>query len=188
MYKVILQTIVSLGTSPIPSWKKLAEKDTSNANEFLSRFFYPLLGLATLTTFVGILWNRKGFELEYALKSASLTFITLFAAFFLSSRILNKIFVRYFKQQDNLQHVQHFVGYVLSFSYVILILMSLLPALFFVKFGVLYIPYIIWVGSQNFIPVEEKLRIRFMVVTSVVLFCIPTIVEKVLLFLMPRLS
>ncbi|MEG0948106.1 MAG: hypothetical protein RR212_05360 [Bacteroidales bacterium] len=188
MYKVILQTILSLGTSPIPSWKRLAEKNTSDSTEFLNKFFYPLLGLTTLATFVGILWNRKGFELEYALKSASLTLMTLFAAFFLSSFVLNKLFVRFFKQADNLQHTQHFVGYVLSFSYVIHMLMALLPALFFLKFGVLYIPYIIWVGSESFIQIEEKNRIRFMVITTAVLFILPSVIEKVLLFLMPRLS
>lgn len=188
MYRGILETIVSLGASPIPSWKKLAEKDTSNVNEFLSKFFYPLLGLTTLATFVGILWNKKGFPLEDAFKSASFTFIMLFATFFLSSRILNKVYVSYFNQKDNLPHVQYFTGYVLSFSYLIQILMALLPALFFVKVGILYIPYIIWVGSQSFIPVEEKSRIRFMVATSAVLYAVPYIFEKVLLFLMPRLS
>lgn len=188
MYKVILQTILSLGTSPIPSWKRLAEQDTSDSSGFLGKFFYPLLGVTTLATFVGILWNRKGFELEYALKTASLTLMTLFSAFFLSAYLLNKVFVRFFKQPDNLSHVQHFVGYVASFSYVIHMIMALLPALFFVKFGLLYIPYVIWVGSENFIPIEEKDRIRFMVTTSFILFWVPILVEKVLLFLMPRLS
>ncbi|MEG1586953.1 MAG: hypothetical protein RR346_08760 [Bacteroidales bacterium] len=188
MYKVILQTIISLGTSPIPSWKKLAERDTSASAEFLSRFFYPLLGLTTLATFAGVLWNRKGFELEYALKNASLTLMTLFSAFFLSAYLLNKVLVRFFNQPDNLPRVQHFVGYVCSFSYVIQMIMALLPALFFVKFGLLYIPYVIWVGSESFIQIEEKNRIRFMVTTSVILFVVPIFIEKILLLLMPRLS
>lgn len=188
MYKGILQIVLSLGTSPIPSWKKLAEQDTSNSTDFLNRFFYPLLGLTTLATFVGVLWNQKGFDLESALKSASLTFMTLFAAFFLSAFLLNKLFVYRFKQADNLQHTQYFVGYILSLSYVIDMLTALLPALFFLKFGLLYLPYIVWVGSEYFIPIEEKNRTRFMVCTTFVLIALPWAIEKLFLFLMPRLS
>lgn len=188
MYKQLFQIIVSLGVSPIPSWKKLAENDTSDSAVFLNKFIYPLLGLTTLANFVGILWNRKGFPIESALKSASVTLVSLFAGFFLAAYLLNKILVRYFGKSDNLSHTQYFVGYIASFGYVIQIILSLLPTLFFVRFALLYVIYVIWVGSESFMQIEEKMRIRFMVITSIILFVAPVIIQELMLKLMPRLS
>ena len=188
MYKSIFETIVTLGTNPVPTWKKLAQNISSEGETFLSRFVYPLIGMTTLANFIGILWNRKGFQFEYALKSSAVTFVTLFAAFFLASYILNKLFIRYFNKPDSLPLTQQFVGYTYSFSYVIQILQSLLPSLFFLKFALLYVIYVIWVGSDSFMNIPEKSRIKFMAVVSFVLFVVPILIEKIFFMLMPRLS
>lgn len=186
MYKNILETVLSLGISPEPAWKKLANDENGKSEEFLSKFLYPLLGLVALATFIGLLF-KKGFEIEYALKTASVTFVSLFAGFFLASFLLNEISKKFFNREDNLPQIQRFVAYVSSFSYVISIIQAIFYDLFFLRFFLLYVIYIIWIGCEKFLKIEEKERYKFMITATGVLYFSPLVIEKLMRFMMPGL-
>jgi hypothetical protein len=51
MIRNILSTIINLGISPQETWKGLAAEPEDSNDSFLSKFFYPLLGLSLLAFF-----------------------------------------------------------------------------------------------------------------------------------------
>ena len=188
MHKNLIQTIITLGISPIPSWKSLNDTEEEKGKTFLMNYLYPFLGATTISVFLGTFFHKKGTILEIALKESILIFVSLFCAFFLSSYILNKVNVRFFEQKDNLLKTQMFVGYISSIAYVIKMIQALLPELFFVNFAMYYILYIIWTGSEHFMDIQSNKRLYYLIVSSVILYIIPIIMEKIMVFLMPGLS
>ena len=155
---------------------------------FFVNYLYPLMGATTIAAFVGTLFNKKEAVLECAIKESILCFVTLFVAFFISSYILNMINVKYFKLGNNLLRTQMFVGYISSISYALMMIQSLLPELFFIKFAHYYILYIIWTGSEHFLKIQDKKRLIYMIASGALLYSIPFFVRKFLLLLMPGLS
>ena len=151
-------------------------------------YLYPFLGATTISVFLGTFFHKTGTILEIALKESILIFVSLFCAFFLSSYILNRVNVRFFEQKDNLLKTQMFVGYISSIAYVIKMIQALLPELFFVNFAMYYILYIIWTGSEHFMDIQSNKRLYYLIVSSVILYIIPIIMEKIMVFLMPGLS
>lgn len=49
----------------------LVSEKGEKQEEFLSRFVYPLIGFVTVAAFLGVLFTRKEFDLELALKSST---------------------------------------------------------------------------------------------------------------------
>ena len=174
--------------SPIPYWKKLSEEKTDQPTQFFNSYLYPLLGLTALATFIGAVINQKENVIELALKSSAVTFVTLFTAFFLSAYLLNKILIKYFNKADNLVKSQLFVGYISSISYVITMIHVMLPELFFIKYALFYMIYIIWIGSEYYLHIDEKKRLSFLIIASILMYATPALLSKVMLMLMPKLS
>lgn len=187
MYRSILQTILNLGISPVPFWKGLGEGGDFKET-FLSKFLYPLLGFTAVATFIGLLFRFKEYNIEYALKTATVTFVSLFAGFFLAAFLLNEVAKKFFAQPDNLPRTQQFVGYVSSLGYAIISLQALFYDLFFLKFFLLYAIYLIWVGSEHFLQIPEKKRYQFMIVATLILYLSPTFIQYLMFKLMPGLS
>lgn len=59
----------------------LVSEKGEKQEEFLSRFVYPLIGFVTVAAFLGVLFTRKEFDLELALKSSIRTLVSSFGGF-----------------------------------------------------------------------------------------------------------
>ena len=102
MYKEIFQWVIAIITQPAKAWDLLAKKDDEN-DEFLSRFVYPLIGLVTAAAFLGVLFTRKEFDIELALKSSIKTLVSSFGGFYLASYFLNELWQGLFKREKNMK-------------------------------------------------------------------------------------
>ena len=70
MYKEIIKWVIAIISQPGKAWDMLSRKE-EKGDEFLSRFIYPLIGLVTVAAFLGVLFTRKEFDVELALKRRS---------------------------------------------------------------------------------------------------------------------
>ena len=70
MYKEIFKLVVAIISQPGKAWDILTRKEEKD-DEFLSRFVYPLIGFVTVAAFLGVLFTRKEFDVELALKDIS---------------------------------------------------------------------------------------------------------------------
>ena len=170
--------------------KKQAEREAKKEekdDEFLSRFVYPLIGFVTVAAFLGVLFTRKEFDVELALKSSIRTLVAAFGGFYLASYLLNELWQGLFKREKDMKLCQRFVGYSSSLMFALNIVLMLLPEFFFLRIFVLYTFYIVWEGAGPYMQVEEKIRLKFVGIATGLILLTPWLIEVILSMLMPGL-
>lgn len=186
MYKDIIKWVIAIVSQPRRAWDMLSKKE-EQGDEFLSRFVYPLIGLVTAAAFLGILFTRKEFDIELALKASIKTLVASFGGFFLGAYLLSEIWQSWFKRERDLKLCQRFVGYSSSVMFALSIILALLPEFFFLRIFVLYTFYIVWEGAEPYMKVEEPVRMKFTCVATGIILLTPTIIGFLLFMLMPGL-
>ena len=186
MYKEIFRWVIAIISQPAKAWVLLAKKGEKQ-EEFLSRFVYPLIGFVTVAAFLGVLFTRKEFDIELALKSSIKTLVSSFGGFYLSAYLLNELWQGFFKRTKDMKLCQRFVGYSSSLMFALNIVLMLLPEFFFLRIFILYTFYIVWEGAGPYMQVEEKERLKFAGIATVVILLTPAVIEFVLFMLMPGL-
>lgn len=186
MYKEIFRWVIAIISQPGKAWEILTKKE-EKGDEFLSRFVYPLIGLVTACAFLGVLFTRKEFDLELALKSSIKTLVSSFGGFYLGAYLLNEVWGSFFKRDKDMKLCQRFVGYSSSLMFALNIVLMLLPEFFFLRIFILYTFYIIWEGAGPYMQVEEDMRLRFSGIATVIILLTPAVIEFILFMLMPGL-
>lgn len=186
MYKDIFKWVIMIISQPAKAWKELREKEETN-EVFLSRFIYPLIGLLTVIAFLGILFTRKEFDVELALKASIRTLVASFGGFFLSSYLLNEIWNGFFKREKDNPLWLRFVGYSSSLMFALNAVLMLIPEFFFLRVFILYTFYIVWEGAPIYMQVSDDERLKFVVISTSLILITPYLIEIVLFLLMPGL-
>lgn len=186
MYKEIIKWVIAIISQPGKAWDVLSKKK-ENGDEFLSRFVYPLIGLVTAAAFLGILFTRKEFDVELALKVSIKSLVASFGGFFLGAYFLNEAWQSWFGRKKDMKLCQRFVGYSSSLMFALSVVLALLPEFFFLKIFILYTFYIVWEGCVPYMQVEEKERMKFTVISTIIILATPSIIGFMLFMLMPGL-
>ena len=187
MYKKLFNTAILLIFKPKEAWMGLVKRQEEDNESFLSAYIYPFVGLIALTAFIGVLFTRKEFDVQIALKSSILALLSMFCGFFLASYLINEIWHTYFHRNRNIKLCQRFVGYSSSLLYCLNIILSLLPEFFFLRFSVLYTIYIAWEGAIPYMDVKESEQLKFVSISTAIIIVAPMAIEFALSLLMPGL-
>lgn len=186
MYKDIFKWVVMIISQPAKAWEALSQKEEKE-DQMLSRFVYPLIGLLTITAFLGILLTRKEFDVELALKASIRTLVAAFGGYHLTVYLMNEIWNGLFKREKDNRLWQRFIGYSSSLMFTLNAVLMLIPEFFFLRIFVLYTFYIVWEGASSYMQIEENERLRFVVITTAMLLIIPYAIQVILFLLMPGL-
>lgn len=186
MYKEIFQIIVLMVSQPGRTWARLAKWEDKK-DDYLSRFMYPLIGMMSLAAFLGVLFTRKEFDIQIALKDSIRVLIQFAGGFYLASVLLREVLERYFRIDLNFKQCQRFVAYASCIMYALQIVLTLIPEFFFLQIFGLYAIYIIYEGAEVFMQIQETKRMKFMIIASIVILGAPAIVKAIISFLMPSL-
>lgn len=188
MYKDLFKWVIAITATPGKAWKELSEKE-ENEKDFLTQFVFPLIGLVALAAFIGILFTRKEFDVELALKSSIKVLISYFGGFYLAAYWLNELWGNMFRREKDLKLIQRFVGYSSAMMYGLNMLLLLLPIsdFFFLRIFVVYTVFIVWEGAVPYMKVEENSRLKFVLIASALIVLLPEIIGFLLYILMPGL-
>lgn len=187
MLKELFKCVIALISQPAKAWEVLSEEQTEDNEKFFATYIYPLIGLVAAAAFLGVLFARKEFDVQLALKSSVKSFVSAMAGFFLGAYVLNELWVGMFKREKDIKLCQRFVGYSSALLFVLAIVLALLPEFFFLKIFMLYTVYIIWEGAAPYMQVGDDERMKFVGVSSAVVLLTPAIIEIILVMLMPGL-
>lgn len=187
MFNNLFKTTISLIINPSEAWSGLKEQQTDDNESFLSGFVYPFIGMIALAAFLGVLFTRKEFDFQIALKAAILSFLSVFGGFFLASYFVNELWHSMFHRERNLKLCQRFVGYSSSLMFALSIILSLLPEFFFLRILVLYTVYIVWEGAIPYMEIGEPEQLQFVSISTAVILLTPFFLEIILGLLMPGL-
>lgn len=186
MFNEIVKRLAGLIFKPAGAWEELNQKK-EDQELFLSRYIYPLMGLIAVAAFVGVLFSRKEFDFEIALKSAIKALVSTAGGFFLGVYLINELWRGIFHRPKDTKLCQYFVGYASAMLFVLNIVLALLPEFFFLRAAVLYTAYIIWEGSAVYMHVQEEERLKFTIIASAVIIVTPLAIDFLLFLLMPGL-
>jgi Protein of unknown function (DUF1282). len=188
MYKKLFNIAISLIFKPSEAWVKLKDRRKDDDESFLSDYIYPFIGFITIAAFLGILFTRKEFDVQIALKASILSLMSVMGGFFLASYIVNEMWYKLFHRENDFKLCMYFVGYSSSLMFLLNILLSLLPEFFFLRIFVLYTIYIMWEGVIPYMGVNESEQLKFVSLSTIIVIATPLAIEFILGLWMPGLK
>lgn len=185
--KYIFRILVSLVTNPSETWSYLSTANTSEAKtEYMFRnFYYPLLGIMAAIVLVSNGFSMSLEDENFSLQQGMIIMVPVLVAYFVGpylSQSFLRVLLRFFfhLSDPDKKRLTLFVFYCTGFLMAVECVIAILPGIQFLMFLRLYIVYLTWSASSNYIPVSETRRWMFGFVSALVLFSIPFIVKSFL--------
>lgn len=178
-YKSLFHTALLLISSPARAWEEIRLEE--DRRTVFTAFVYPMIGLCGLSVFIGSLllkgWSGpKSFQ--YAMTQCCAVAVSLFGGYFLAAYLINALRVRLFMQDDDINLTRQFAGYAMVVPFLLQIIIGVLPDFNIIAMLLqFYIVYVVWEGSRSLMEVEEKDRLRFTVISSILLIVCPAVIQ-----------
>ena len=172
-YKDLFHIAILLISSPARAWEEISLEDR---RKVFAAFVYPMIGLCGLSVFIGSLM-KMGWDGPQSFQCCAVA-VSLFGGYFLAAYLINGLRVRMFMLDSDVPLAQQFAGYALVVVFMLKIVIGILP-----NFGIMalllqfYIVYVVWEGSKKVMQIEEKYRLRFTILSSILLIACPVVIE-----------
>ena len=178
-YKELIHITLRLISSPAQAWEEIRLEE--DRRKVFTAFVYPMIGLCGLSVFIGSLltmgWGGPQ-SFQYAMTRCCAVAVALFGGYFLAAYLINVMGVRWMRMPDQLPLVQQFAGYALVVVFLLRIVLGILPDFQIIAILLqFYTVYIVWEGSARLLRVADASRLRFTLMTSVVLIVCPMLIE-----------
>ena len=178
-YKELFHIALQLISSPARAWEEIRLEE--DRRKVFTSFVYPMIGLCGLSVFIGSLWTMGWGgpqSFQYAMTQCCAVAVSLFGGYFLAAYLINGLRVRMLMTDSDIPLTQQFAGYALVVLFVLKIIIGILPDFrIFSWLLQFYIVYVVWEGSAKMMQVEEKDRLRFTILSSILLIACPTALE-----------
>lgn len=172
---------MKLISSPAKAWEEISMEE--DRRKVFMAFVYPMIGLCGLSVFIGsLLTNGWGGpqSFQIAMTNCCAVAVALFGGYFLAAYAINEMGTRMFGMHSNMPLTQQFAGYALVVPFLLQIVTGLLPDFRIIAWLLqFYIVYVVWEGVPVLMGVEEKQRLRYTLLSSVLLILCPTVIQFV---------
>nr|WP_302829142.1 Yip1 family protein [uncultured Bacteroides sp.] len=180
-YKELLHIAIQLISSPVRAWEEIRLQE--DRRKVFAAFVYPMIGLCGLSVFIGSLLV-KGWDgpesFQYAMTQCCAVAVSLFGGYFLAAYLINGLRVRMFRMDNDMLLTQQFAGYALVVPFLLQIIIGVLPDFNIIALLLqFYIVYVVWEGSVVLMDVAEKDRLRFTILSSILLIACPAVIQFV---------
>lgn len=180
-YKTILHITRLLISSPARAWEEIRLQ--GDRRRVFTDFVYPLIGLCALSVFVGVLW-MNGWDgprsFQYAMTRCCAVAVSLFGGYFLAAWLVDRLRVHYLRAASDLPLAWQFAGYGLVVVFLLKIVLGILPEFQIIALLLqFYTLYVVWEGSRVLLEVDDARRLRFTLLTFVLLVGCPLLIEWV---------
>ena len=178
-YKSLFHTALLLISSPARAWEEIRLEE--DRRTVFTAFVYPMIGLCGLSVFIGSLllkgWSGPE-SFQYAMTQCCAVAVSLFGGYFLAAYLINALRVRLFMQDDDINLTRQFAGYAMVVPFLLQIIIGVLPDFNIIAMLLqFYIVYVVWEGSRSLMEVEEKDRLRFTVISSILIKVCPAVIQ-----------
>lgn len=178
-YKELFKTAMKLISSPAKAWEEISIEE--DRQKVYIAFVYPMIGLCALSVFIGsLLTNGWGGpqSFQIAMTACCAVAVALFGGYFWAAYAINEMRVKMFGLVSNKALVQRFAGYALVVPFLLQIITGLLPDFRIIAWLLqFYIVYVIWEGAPILMKTEEKIRLKFTLISSALLIFCPAIIQ-----------
>lgn len=177
LYKNLIGRLKGMVVSPQKEWDDIfSERKT--INEVLAQFSFPLLGLYTLSTFIGYLLSHQGLDFGSAVKEAVFTFSSGFFALYVSYFLLVKI-ISLLGREIEKEKAFQLIAYASGITYLTGSIIALVPETIVVASIInLYIIYLVWLASNVLSSLLQDTRIWFTIIASILILATPVLISR----------
>lgn len=180
-YKEVFKIALLLISSPARAWEEIRLEE--DKRKVFTAFVYPMIGLCTLSVFLGVLfahgWGGPE-SFQVAMRSACVIAVALFGGYFLAAYALNEVGVKMFGLASNRPLMHQFAGYSLVVTFLTHIITGLFPEFALVAFILqFYIVYVVWVGAAVLMEIAESQRLNYTLIASLILIACPSGIQFV---------
>ena len=166
-------------SSPARAWEEIHLQE--DRRKVFTAFVYPMIGLCGLSVFIGALitmgWGEPQ-SFQYAMTQCCAVAVSLFGGYFLAAYLINGLRVRMFTMSNDIPLTQQFAGYALVVPFLLRIIIGVLPDFTIIALLLqFYIVYVVWEGSAILMNVAEKDRLRFTILSSILLIACPAVIQ-----------
>ena len=173
---------MKLISSPAKAWEEISMEE--DRRKVYIAFVYPMIGLCGLSVFIGsLLTNGWGGpqSFQIAMTNCCAVAVALFGGYFLAAYAINEMGTRMFGMHSNMPLTQQFAGYALVVPFLLQIVTGLLPDFRIIAWLLqFYIVYVVWEGVPVLMGVEEKQRLKYTLLSSVLLILCPAVIQIVI--------
>lgn len=180
-YKELFNIALKLISSPAKAWEEISMEE--DRRKVYMTFVYPMIGLCGLSVFIGsLLTNGWGGpqSFQIAMTNCCAVAVALFGGYFLAAYAINEMGVKMFGMSANVPLMQQFAGYALVVPFMLQIVTGLLPDFRIIAWLLqFYIVYVVWEGIPVMMNVDEKKRLKFTLLSSILLIICPIVIQIV---------
>ena len=180
-YKELFNIALKLISSPAKAWEEISMEE--DRRKVYMTFVYPMIGLCGLSVFIGsLLTNGWGGpqSFQIAMTNCCAVAVALFGGYFLAAYAINEMGVKMFGMSANVPLMQQFAGYALVVPFMLQIVTGLLPDFRIIAWLLqFYIVYVVWEGIPIMMNVDEKKRLKFTLLSSILLIICPIVIQIV---------
>lgn len=182
--KYIFRILVSLVTNPSETWSYLSTADSAETKtEYMFRnFYYPLLGIMSVIVLISngftMSLEDESFSLQQGMTQMVPVLVAYFVGPYLSQSALKFILRFGFHLPDpDKTRLTLFIFYCTGFLMAVESIIAIFPGIQFLMFFRLYVVYLTWSASSNYIAVSETRRWMFGFTSALVLASVPFLIK-----------
>lgn len=178
-YKELFHIALKLISSPASAWEEIRLEE--DKRKVFTSFVYPMIGLCGLSVFLGAIFSMgwsgpQSFQM--AMTKCCSVAVSLFGGYYLAAYLLNEVSMRMLGRDDDHLLMQQFAGYAMVVTFVLQIIIGLLPEFNIVAILLqFYVAVLIWEGSEKLLQIAENERVRFTIFATALLIGCPVIIQ-----------
>lgn len=183
--KKIIQTPWELLTSTPVTWDKIASVKISK-NEVRNRFVFPWIMVCVLVTFIFKSLYSSNKSIETGFINSIITTVTLFGAYFVSKAVCFWYLRKHYQEKYPVVIAEIVVGYSFTITFIIEIITTILPGLFYLQILNIYTAYLIWEACRAILQLNEEERGNIVLILTSVIILSPVIINKIIHLMLPN--
>ncbi len=180
----IFQRSWELMLSTSTAWNAIEQEDNTK-NQVVRQFIYPWIIICTVLVMAFDMIYSSGSIIKAGFISGLTTIISYLGAFYtanyLSFRFLNKKFNGKYSKNDN----EKIIAYSFTIIFIIKIITSAIPSLFFLKILNIYTIYLVWDACRAILKLDDEERGNYVLITTGLILLSPFIFNKILGAMLP---
>jgi len=179
-FKRLFLRLWGLIVNPRQAWSDILEEEPRQ--DVAMTFVFPLTCCCGLAILIGRL-VRDGFAdgaFLNAFADSVIACLGLIAAFYLASAVADWFCGRYLQLENGKRNASLLVGYSFSVLFALTIVVGLFPEWVLFKWVLqFYVVYVVWVGADVLMHIDEDRRMTFSLITSAAILLIPFLIQLV---------
>ena len=170
--------------STTSTWEEIDE-EVGQTNWLLTKFVFPWVGITSIVIFAfdAIYADSKNFQIGFL--HSIVNAISLIGTYFLTLALTHSFFKKKLPEFHSHLKIEKVIAYSFSVIYIIRIVTSIIPSLFFLHILDVYTVYLVWEGCRVLFQIDEDERSKIMLIISLSIIFTPAIIKKIILFMLP---